>query len=217
MEGISASASRDGQSALTLRRATLTEVAARASAHLERAGIPVAVVGGSAVTIHAPEVYASNDIDFAAIRGTTRRDFAAAVAPLGFGASGRDFVHPESRFTLDLVADTPFIDQRPITRFAKVSTRFGQVRVYRFEDAIADRVAAFLHWGDSQSLDVAESAVRARAGEIAWQPIESALKRLDATGPAGVERLSLATTRLRSAYTAPMPRRRSAVNKSRRR
>jgi len=162
MEGISASASRDGQSALTLRRATLTEVAARASAHLERAGIPVAVFGGSAVTIHAPEVYASNDSDFASIRGTTRRDFAAAVAPLGLGASGRDVVHPEARFTLDLVADTPFSDQRPITRFAKVSTRFGQVRVYRFEDAIADRVAAFLHWGDSQSLDVAESAVRAR-------------------------------------------------------
>jgi hypothetical protein len=42
-----------------------------------------------------------------------------------------------------------------------IVTRFSPVRVFRFEDAIADRISAFLHWADSQSLEVAERAVRA--------------------------------------------------------
>ena len=77
-------------------RCSLLEVAAQASANLERAGIKVAVVGGSAVTAYAPELYTSKDLDFAAINGTNRRQFGAAVAELGFKPDGRDFVHPET-------------------------------------------------------------------------------------------------------------------------
>jgi hypothetical protein len=184
---------------LTLRDASLAEVAAQASAHLELAGIPVAVVGGSAVTLYVPEVYTSKDIDFAAIRGTNRREFAAALAPLGFTAQGRDFVHPDSPYTLDLVADTPYVDQRPITTFATISTRFGPVRVYRFEDAIADRIAAFLHWGDSQSLDVAEQAIKNLPGVTRWRSLERALRQLDSSDPDAARRLEVAIGRLRKA------------------
>jgi hypothetical protein len=103
------------------------------------------VVGGSAITSYVPEIYTSKDIDFAAINGTSRRAFTEAVAPLGFRPQGRDFVHSNSQFTLDLVADTPYLDQRPITKFETIKTCCGSVRVYLFEDALADRIAAFLH------------------------------------------------------------------------
>jgi hypothetical protein len=187
---------------LKLRKnATLAEVAARASEQLDRSGIPVAVVGGSAITLYAPEVYASKDIDFAAIRGTNRRAFAAAVAPIGFTARGRDFVHKDTEYTLDLVADTPYVDQRPITRFAMIETPFGAVRVYKFEDAIADRIAAFLHWGDSQSLEVAESAVEARRKDVRWSSLEKALRQLDSSSPEAARRLEIATNRLRARHT----------------
>jgi hypothetical protein len=185
---------------LSLKDCSLIEVAAQASASLEQAGIQVAVVGGSAVTAYAPDIYTSHDVDFAAINGTTRRAFGAAVAQLGFKAEGRDFVHPASRYSLDLVADTPYIDQRPITKFAIIGTRFGSVRVYLFEDAIADRVAAFLHWGDSESLDVGERAVHARAQSINWRSLQRALKALDGTDAEAARRLELATARLRSAF-----------------
>lgn len=186
---------------MTFKRGSLLEVAAQASAALERAGIKVAVVGGSAITSYVPEVYTSKDIDFAAINGTTRRAFTQAVAPLGFLARGRDFVHPKSPFTLDLVADTPYVDQRPITEFETMKTRYGPVRVYSFEDAIADRIAAFLHWGDSQSLDVAEQAVKARAAVTNWRRIAGALRKLDASDPQAARRLRLALKRLKGAHT----------------
>lgn len=168
---------------MTLRKASLIEVAAQAAQCLERAGIPVAVVGGSAVTAYAPEIYTSKDIDFAAIKGARRREFALAVGELGFQAKGRDFVHPQSPFSLDLVADTPYVDQRAVTKFATLETRFGPVRVYTFEDAIADRIAAFLHWGDSQSLDVAERVVAARGDLSSWPRLKRTLRKLDARAP----------------------------------
>ncbi len=185
---------------MTLRRASLIEVAAQAAQCLERAGIPVAVVGGSAITAYAPKVYTSKDIDFAAIKGARRREFAQAVGELGFRATGRDFVHPQSPFSLDLVADTPYVDQRPITKFSTIKTRFGPVRVYTFEDAIADRIAAFLHWGDSQSLDVAERAVTARADLSSWARLRRTLGKLDASDPEAVQRLEVAAARLHRAY-----------------
>jgi hypothetical protein len=200
MEGRPPAPARDGQIALTIRGASLGEVAAQASTHLEHAGIPVAVVGGSAVTLHAPDVYTSRDIDFAALSGTTRREFAAALTPLGFTAKGRDFVHPESSYTLDLVADTPYIDQRPIKTFAMISTRFGPVRVYQLEDAIADRIAAFLHWSDSESLDVAQRVVRARRSVLRWPALQRALNQLDASGAEAGRRLTFAVNQLRKAY-----------------
>ena len=195
---------------MSLKGASLTEVAAEASRALASAGIPVAVVGGSAVTVHAPDVYTSKDIDFAALRGTTRRAFAEAVAPLGFTASGRDFVHDDTPYTLDLVTDTPYIDQRPVTTFVTVKTRRGPITVYRFEDAIADRIAAFLHWGDLESLEVAERALRAQASKVQWPSLESALRQLDASLPDAARRLEMALDRLQRAFRPRLKRKRGA-------
>lgn len=185
---------------MSFRRGSLLETAAQASTYLERAGIKVAVVGGSAITAYAPKIYTSKDIDFAAINGTTRREFGLAVGELGFKLHGRDFVHPNSVFSLDLVADTPYIDQRPITDFATLETRFGPVRVYQFEDAIADRIAAFLHWGDSQSLDVAERVIQARADLTNWARLRRRLGKLDVSYPEAARRFDVAASRLRAAY-----------------
>jgi len=185
---------------MTFKPGSLIEVAAQASAVLEGAGIKVAVVGGSAITSYVPNVYTSKDIDFAAINGTTRRAFTAALQPLGFSPQGRDFVHPNSQFTLDLVADTPYVDQRPITKFQTLDTRFGPVRVYLFEDAIADRIAAFLHWADSESLDVAERAIQAHAQKPSWRRISQTLRKLDSSDPQAARRLNVALKRLKAAY-----------------
>ena len=198
---------------MSLRGRSLLEVAAEASAYLERAGIKVAVVGGSAVTAYTPKVYTSNDIDFAAIAGANRRAFGSAVAELGFKPQGRDFVHPDTPYTLDLVADTPYVDQHAITDFQMLKTKFGTVRVIRFEDAIADRVAAFLHWGDSQSLDVAERAIRARARVTDWRRVRLALNKLDTTLPEAAQRLNIALSRLKKAHATRREPRKKVASK----
>ena len=69
---------------------------------------------------------------FAVTSGADRRTILRALSDLGFRQQRRVFVHPQTVYTLDFVADSPHID-----------------------------VAAFLHWSDSESLDVAERAISA--------------------------------------------------------
>lgn len=95
---------------------------------------------GSAITTHVPHVYTSHDINFANPSDDPVRTIIAALKTLGFERRGRPFIHPDTIYTLDFVADTPSIDTRPIFDFVAIETAHGTVRVYSLEDAIADRV-----------------------------------------------------------------------------
>lgn len=191
-------ASSHRQGIVNLKDWSLSEVAATVVRQLEAVDVPVVVVGGSAVTVHVPHVYTSSDIDFAALRDATIREFAAGVVPLGFARHGRVFVNPTSAYTLDLVGETPFVDRRPIREFDSVRTRRGPVRVLRFSDAVADRVAAFVHWADEESLDVAARAVSAYRGGVPWAAIVRAIGELDVDDRASSHRRSSALAVLRS-------------------
>ncbi len=181
---------------------TLLEVAAIVAAQLRAHKVEVVVVGGSAITAHVPAVYTSADIDFAVTSGDDRRAITRALSELGFRQEGRIFVHPETAYTVDFVAGVPFIDREPVTEFAEMHTAVGPVRVLHFEDAVADRIAAFLHWSDSQSLDVAERAVTAARDRLTWDRLEAAMQRLDTSTKPSAQRMSLARERLRRAIAS---------------
>jgi len=179
---------------------TLTEVAAATATHLKHIGVNVVVVGGSAITIHVPEVYTSYDIDFAVTTGIDKPRITAALDDLGFKLNGRTYVNPTTTYTVDIVANTPYIDDRPIHDYAHIATNVGEVQVLHLEDAIADRIAAFLYWNDSQSLDVAERAVASAYKTLRWDRLEEALKQLDSRGAKFTARFDLALKNLRRSY-----------------
>jgi len=181
---------------MNLKGLTLAEIGAVVCRRLSDAGVEAVVVGGSSVTIHVPAVYTSNDIDLALISGFNRNKAAKALKELGFRESGRDFVHPDSPYAIDLVAEIPYVDQRPIRDFCTVTTPAGPVRTYYLEDAIADRIAAWVHWSDSQSLKVAESALAASHEKIGGDRLSAAIAAIEAGDKRREERLRLARSRL---------------------
>jgi predicted nucleotidyltransferase len=189
----------DRQADLKMEDLTLPEVAATVATHLKQQGVEVVVVGGSAITAHVPDVYTSMDIDFAVTAGIDRRKISGALLDLGFKERGRVFASPETLYTLDFVADTPYIDQRAISEYVELRTSAGTFRVYRLEDAIADRIAAFVHWSDSESLDVAERAVAATKERTSWELIEAALSAIETLDADATARMELARSRLRVA------------------
>ena len=178
---------------------SLAEVAAAVATHLKTRDIEVVVVGGSAITAHVPDVYTSMDIDLAVTSGINRRKIGRALNELGFTPRGRVFAHPDTKYELDIVADRPYIDQHPIFEFAEIETPAGGVRVLHLEDAIADRIAAFVHWSDSESLDVAERAAAAARDRLTWEAIDRALRKVDTRLPESAARMALASERLRRA------------------
>lgn len=184
----------------SLKGLTLTEVAAVVAEHLKTQSIDVAIVGGSAITSHVPYVYTSQDIDFANPSEDSLRTLGEALKPVGFEKSGRVFMHPDTIYTVDFVADTPLIDARPIYNFVAIETNHGTVMVYSLEDAIADRVVAFLHWSDSESLDVAERTVIAARERLTWEGIDAVLQQLDYAERNTRLRFELARKRLKKAF-----------------
>lgn len=178
---------------------SLVEVAAAVATHLKTRDIEVVVVGGSAITSHVPAVYTSMDIDLAVTSGIDRRKIGRALDELGFKQRGRVFVHPDTKYELDIVADRPYIEQQPIFEFAEIQTPAGGVRVLHLEDAIADRIGAFVQWSDSESLDVAERSTAAARDRLTWEAIDLALRKLDTRLPENAARMALARERLRRA------------------
>lgn len=169
---------------------------------MSQSGIRVCVVGGSAITLHSPDVYTSHDIDLAVLTGIDRRAIETALSGLGYSREGRSYVHPRSSFTIDIVADTPYIADRPIKTYAEVETKLGPVRTLAIEDALADRIAAFLFWNDSQSLDVAERVCADRARDVRWHRLIDAFDALGATDTISAQKLAFATRRLKESLLA---------------
>ena len=83
--------------------------------------------------------------------------------------------------------------------FIRRLTSVGIVRVYHIEDAIADRIAAFLHWSDSESLDVAERSTRAARDRISKRRLDAALDALEPGDTASLARMAIARDRLAAA------------------
>jgi len=175
---------------------SLADVAGAVAAHLRLKGIDVVVVGGSAITVHVPAVYTSHDIDFAVPTGQRLGEITAALAQIGFVRIGREYVAPNVVYSVDIVADVPMIEQEAIYDYALIETTSGMLKALHLEDAISDRVAAFVHWSDSESLDVAERALSAARVRIDDGRLVTALRRLRPEGAAASLRLELARERL---------------------
>lgn len=176
---------------------SLGELAAVVAEAFRAADAEIVIVGGSAITVRAPEIYTSCDIDVAVISGFDRATIRRVMYSLGFEnpGGGRVFSHPEVQYTVDFVAETPFVDARAITRYETFKTAYGSFKSLELEDAILDRLAHYLHWNDSQARRVAESVATTFRERIAWKHLEGRLQEFD-LDPSGRDRLRLVQKRM---------------------
>jgi hypothetical protein len=141
---------------------TLAEVAAAVSGALKRAGIAAVLTGGACAAVYSEGAYQSADLDFV-IRGKgTRHSLDAALASIGFVRRGDRYLHPQSAFFVEFprgpLAIGDDFDIRPVD----VKLRTGSVVALSPTDACRDRLAAFYHWSDRQSLGAAVEIARRR-------------------------------------------------------
>jgi hypothetical protein len=92
-----------------------------------------------------------------------------------------------------------FSDALLLHDFQQIETSHGPVTVVKFQDAIADRIAAFLYREDSQSLDVAERALMGTRDPVIWSDIAWSLHQLDHSGSRFDARFQMAVERLKRA------------------
>ncbi|MCZ6603107.1 MAG: hypothetical protein O6952_08875 [Planctomycetota bacterium] len=124
--------------------------------------------------------YQSSDLDFILQSVVTRRELDDVMKSIGFRRAGNHYEHPRTAFFVEFPAGPlgigSDIDIRSIVR------RIGGigVRLLSPTDSCRDRLVAFYHWNDRQSLDTAIQI--ARHSNVNLGKLRAWSRREDASG-----------------------------------
>jgi len=78
----------------------------------------------------------------------------------GFRRLGRSFHHDECPYLIDFVNPTITVGSESVHQFKKLQTASGSLVLLIPTDCVKDRLSAFFHWNDRQSLDQAILAAK---------------------------------------------------------
>jgi hypothetical protein len=133
-------------------RSSLPQVAACVASTLARSKIRAVLTGGACATLYSRGEYQSSDLDFILQSAVTPKDLDAVMGAIGFRRTGNHYEHPRAVFSVEFPAGPlgigADIDVRPVVY---TIGRIG-VRMLSATDSCRDRLAAFYHWNDRQSL-----------------------------------------------------------------
>ena len=158
----------------------LADVAVAVGDALRRAGIRAVLTGGACASLYSGGVYQSLDADFVLAESTDVEDLDRALATLGFRRRRDRYVHATVSFFVEFPSGPLGIGEdfhiRPVWR----SRRAARTLALSATDACRDRLAAFYHWNDRQSLAAAVAiAARNRVafGKVRrWSQVEGHLE-----------------------------------------
>jgi hypothetical protein len=153
-----------------IKEMTVAELAAFVQSHLRESGIDVVLSGGACVTFYSSDKYVSLDLDMIGGHFVRRREIRDAMREIGFSEEGRYFVHPETEFFIDFIVGPLAVGEEPVGRVDEHELATGTLRIISPTDCVKDRLAAYYHWKDLQSLE--QASMVAMATEIDLEEVE---------------------------------------------
>ena len=142
------------------KQSTLQEVALTVGAALDRHGVKAVLTGGACASIHSAGEYTSLDLDFVVTHQTTQPMLDIALGDIGFNRSGDRYLHPDTRFWVEFPRGPLAVGGDYKIRPTTLSGNAGRANLLSATDSCRDRLAAFYHWNDRQSLEVAVHIAR---------------------------------------------------------
>ena len=143
----------------------MSDVARCVSRALEAAGIRAVLTGGACVHLYTKGRLPSADLDYILLDAVSSARLDAAMGEAGFSRKGNMYAHPRTRYVVEFPPGPLAIGAD--LRVRPVPIRIGRASVLALSptDACRDRLAAFYHWNDRQSLRAAVAiANRHRVG-----------------------------------------------------
>ena len=135
-----------------MSKMTVAELAAYVQSHLRSNGIEVVLTGGSVVSIYSQGKYVSKDLDFVVINFPKRHKIRDAMETIGFRQSARHFVHPEVEYLIEFPGGPLSVGKQKVSSIESREYETGSLKIISPTDCVKDRLAAYYHWGDQQSL-----------------------------------------------------------------
>jgi len=93
--------------------------------------------------------------DFIATGMAGRQSIRQALAEIGFTEEQRYFRHPETEYFVEFPSGPLAIGDEPPGEIASRTYPTGVLRLLSPTDSVKDRLAAYFHWKDRQSLEQA--------------------------------------------------------------
>lgn len=117
--------------------------------------IHVVLSGGSCVEIYSRGEYTSWDLDLINQYNEQFKKIHAVMKELEFKEHNKYFVHDDTKFFIEFPSGPLGVGDAPVENIAEIDTEAGVLRLLTPTDCIKDRLAAYYHWDDEQSLQQA--------------------------------------------------------------
>ncbi len=137
---------------IAIKDMTMPELASYVCSKLEENNIEVVLSGGSCVEIYSRGDYTSYDIDLINRYNDTFFKIKSVMESLGFKEEGKYFVYEETPFYIEFPSGPLGVGDAPVTQIENLTTKYGVLKLLTPTDCIKDRLAAYYHWNDQQSL-----------------------------------------------------------------
>ena len=139
----------------SIREMSMEELAAYVCSELEKDGIETVLSGGSCVEIYSQGKYTSDDIDLIDRYNGGHTKIKTVMLKLGFKEHNRYFVHEDTQLFIEFPRGPLGVGDAPVNDIASKEEDTGILKLLTPTDCIKDRLAAYFHWDDMQSLEQA--------------------------------------------------------------
>ena len=138
-----------------LENIDIKDLAGIISRQLTKNDIDAVLVGGACVSIYTKNDYLSFDLDY--VSYTAVKEIKVCLEEIGFMQKAPNrFVNENCKFYIEFVSPPVAIGhEAPIKKYNKLKTAKGEITLLTATDCVKDRLAAYYHWNDPQSLEQA--------------------------------------------------------------
>ena len=134
---------------------SMEELAAYVCSKLDEKGIDTVLSGGSCVQIYSHGKYTSDDIDLIDRFNGGHSLIKKVMFDMGFREHNRYFVHDDTSLFIEFPRGPLGVGDAPVDNIATLEEETGILKLLTPTDCIKDRLAAYYHWDDPQSLEQA--------------------------------------------------------------
>lgn len=107
------------------------------------------------MSIFSKNIYISRDIDFVPDDILLMPKITKTLKSVGFMQKGRHFIRNDCLLMIEFVNPPLSVGGERISKIDKIKTKYGELNILSPTDCVKDRLAAYYHWGDPQSLEQA--------------------------------------------------------------
>ena len=140
---------------MKIKNISLKDLAIYLSDYLSKKGIDTILSGGACVSIYTNNKYISSDLDFVLFSSADQKKLRKVLEKIGFYEENRQFKHKDTEFFVEFLPPPPSVGDEPVNEISKIKKGNMTLRLLSPSDCVKDRLAAFYHWNDRQSLEQA--------------------------------------------------------------